>query len=272
MKIKAKLLIVLLIVVAYACTTNPFTGKKSLALISNNEIFASSFQSYSAFLNENKVITGTPDANRVKTVGEKIKKAAETYLKSVGQESYLNGYVWEYNLVDDPSVNAWCMPGGKIVFYTGILPICKDDAGIAVVMGHEVAHALLNHGRDRMQTAMGLQFGGQIVDIATANKSAMTQQIVGLAYTGVGQFGVMLPFSRSNETEADELGLRLMAIAGYNPENAVPFWQRMAANSEGKEPLQWMSTHPSHSTRISNLQKLIPSAKAEAAKFGVTFK
>lgn len=272
MNTKSKLLLALLVVVIYACSTNPFTGKKSLDLIGNNEIFASSFQSYSAFLNENKVITGTTDANRIKTVGEKIRKAAETYLRSIGQESYLDGYSWEYNLVDDPSVNAWCMPGGKIVFYTGILPICKDDAGIAVVMGHEVAHALLNHGKGRMQTAMGLELGGQVLGAATANTSAATQQIIAIAYTGGTQFGVMLPFSRSNESEADELGLRLMAIAGYNPENAVPFWQRMAAQSGGQEPAEWMSTHPSNTTRITNLQKLIPGAKQEAAKFGVTFK
>lgn len=271
MNTKSKLLLALLIVVVYACATNPFTGKNEINLIGNNEIFASSFQSYSEFLNENKVIKGTTDANRVKSVGEKIKKAAETYLKSVGNENYLDGYSWEYNLVDDPSVNAWCMPGGKIVFYTGILPVCKDDAGMAVVMGHEVAHALLNHGRSRMQTAMATELGGQVLGAATANKSATFQQAVAIAYSGGTQFGVTLPFSRSNETEADELGLRLMAIAGYNPDNAVPFWQRMAANSGGAETLEWMSTHPSNTTRIANLQKLIPSAKAEAAKFGVKF-
>ena len=272
MNTKSKLILALLVVVIYACATNPFTGKKSLDLISNNQIFSSSFQQYDQFLNENKVIKGTPDALRVKNVGEKIKKAAETYLKSVGQEDYLNEYAWEYNLVEAPSVNAWCMPGGKIVFYTGILPVCHDDAGIATVMGHEVAHALLNHGKNRMQTAMGLQLGEQIAGIATANQSALTQQAVALAYTGLGQFGVMLPFSRSHETEADEIGLLLMALAGYNPDNAISFWQRMAANSGGAAPPQWMSTHPSNTTRISNIQKLIPNVKQQATKFGVTFK
>lgn len=271
MNTKTKLLLALLIVVVSACSTNPFTGKSSLNLISNDEVFASSFQSYSAFLNENKVIKGTKDANRVVAVGEKIRKAAETYLKSVGQEKFLEGYSWEYHLVEDNAVNAWCMPGGKIVFYTGILPVCQDDACMAVVMGHEVAHALLNHGKSRMQTAMGLEFGGQLLGAATANKSAITQQMVATAYAGGAQFGVMLPFSRNDETEADELGLRLMAMAGYNPENAVPFWQRMAAQSGGNSTPEFMSTHPSNTTRISNLQKLIPSAKQEAAKFGVKF-
>lgn len=271
MNTKVKFLSALLIVVVSACSTNPFTGKSSLNLISNNEIFASSFQSYSAFLNENKVIKGTADANRVVTVGEKIRKAAETYLKSIGQEKFLDGYSWEYNLVEDKAVNAWCMPGGKIVFYTGILPICQDEADMAVVMGHEVAHALLNHGKSRMQTAMGLEFGGQLLSAVTANKSAITQQAISAAYAGGAQFGVMLPFSREHETEADELGLRLMAIAGYNPENAVPFWQRMAAQSGGNSTPEFMSTHPSNTTRIANIQKLIPAAKQEAAKFGVKF-
>lgn len=272
MNTKSKIILAFLLIVVYACATNPFTGKKSLNLISNNQIFSSSFQQYGEFLKENKVIKGTTDANRIISVGEKIRKAAEMYLKSVNQSDYLNEYAWEYNLVDDPSVNAWCMPGGKIVFYTGILPICKDDAGIATVMGHEVAHALLNHGKSRMQTAMGLQLGEQIVGVATANQSAITQQAVALAYTGIGQFGVMLPFSRGDETEADEIGLLLMALAGYNPDNAITFWQRMAANSGGAAPPQWMSTHPSNTTRISNIQKLIPNVKQQAAKFGVTFK
>lgn len=271
MNTKSKIILALLVVVVYACATNPFTGKKSLDLISNNQIFSSSFQQYGQFLNENKVITGTTDALRVKNIGEKIKKAAETYLKSVGQEDYLKDYRWEYNLVEDPAVNAWCMPGGKIVFYTGILPVCQDDAGIATVMGHEVAHALLNHGKSRMQTAMGLQLGEQVASIATSNQSAITQQAVAIAYTGIGQFGVMLPFSRSHESEADEIGLLLMALAGYNPDNAISFWQRMAANSGGAAPPQWMSTHPSNTTRINNIQKLIPSVKQQAAKFGVTF-
>ncbi|MFA5556347.1 MAG: M48 family metallopeptidase [Flavobacteriaceae bacterium] len=272
MNTKAKLLLALLVVMVYACATNPFTGKKTMAFVGNNEIFPMAFQQYSEFLDENKVIKGTTDANRVKTVGEKIRKAAETYLNAIGQKDYLNDYAWEYNLVDDPSVNAWCMPGGKIVFYTGILPICQNDTGIATVMGHEVAHALLNHGQQRMSAGIVQQGLGTTIAIATANKSPETQQIFMTSF-GVGSqmFG-MLPFSRSHESEADEIGLKLMAIAGYNPDGAVSFWQRMAANSGGNQPPQFMSTHPSSSTRISNLQKQIPIAKQEAAKFGVTFK
>lgn len=255
----------------FACSTNPYTGKKELNIIGDSEVFASSFQQYDSFLKENKVIKGTADAQRIVNIGQKIQKAAETYLKSTGNLNYLDNYKWEFNLVDDSTVNAWCMPGGKIVFYTGILPICQDDAGIATVMGHEVAHALLNHGRSRMQTAMGMQLGNQVLNAATSNKSAQTQQAIAMAYTGISQYGVMLPFGRKHETEADEIGLKLMALAGYNPENAIKFWERMAANSGDNKTPQWMSTHPSNENRISNIQKNIPESKKEAAKFGVKF-
>jgi len=262
----------LIVLLAIACATNPVTGKKTWALVSNDEIFASSFSQYGEFLKTNKVITGTTDAKRVETVGMKIKAAAEKLLKAKGTAGQLEGYAWEYKLVDSKEVNAWCMPGGKIVFYSGILPICKDEAGMATVMGHEVAHALANHGQQRMSAGLMQQLGAGVAQAAVGGKSAETQALVMQAY-GVGtQVGGMLPFSRSHETEADEIGLTLMAIAGYNPETSVAFWERMSANSGGSAPAEIMSTHPSDATRIANLKKLIPKAKAEAAKFGVTFK
>ena len=262
----------LIVLLAIACATNPVTGKKTWALVSNSEIFASSFSQYGEFLKTNKVITGTTDAKRVETVGMKIKAAAEKLLKAKGTAGQLEGYAWEYKLVDSKEVNAWCMPGGKIVFYSGILPICKDEAGMATVMGHEVAHALANHGQQRMSAGLMQQLGAGVAQAAVGGKSAETQALVMQAY-GVGtQVGGMLPFSRSHETEADEIGLTLMAIAGYNPETSVAFWERMSANSGGAAPAEIMSTHPSDATRIANLKKLIPKAKAEAAKFGVTFK
>ena len=255
-----------------SCATNPVTGKKTWALVSNSEIFASSFNQYGEFLKTNKVITGTADAKRVETVGMKIKAAAEKLLKAKGTAGQLEGYAWEYKLVDSKEVNAWCMPGGKIVFYSGILPVCKDEAGMATVMGHEVAHALANHGQQRMSAGLLQQLGAAGTAIAVGGKSAETQALVMQAY-GVGtQVGGMLPFSRSHETEADEIGLTLMAIAGYNPETSVAFWERMSAKSGGAAPAEILSTHPSDATRIANLKKLIPKAKAEAAKFGVTFK
>lgn len=256
----------------FSCATNPVTGKKTLALVSNNEILPSAFQQYSSFLKENKVISGTADARRVETVGSKIRAAAEKLLKSRGTSENLNGYAWEYKLVDSKEVNAWCMPGGKIVVYSGILPITQDEAGLATVLGHEVAHALANHGQQRMSADLIQQLGAAGTQAAFGNKSEETQALAMQAY-GVGsQVGVLLPFSRSHESEADEIGLTLMAIAGYNPDQAVTFWTRMSANSGGSAPPEFLSTHPSDATRIGNLKRLIPQAKATAAKLGVVFK
>ena len=254
-----------------ACAKNPFTGKSTMALVPNSQIFPSSFQQYSQFLSENKVITGTADAKRIENVGMKIKTAAERYLTANGNADYLKDYAWEYKLVESKELNAWCMPGGKIVFYTGILPVCKDDAGIAAVMGHEVAHALANHGQQRMSAGLLQQLGAVGTAVAVGGQSEQTQQLVMQAY-GVGtQVGGMLPFSRAHESEADMIGLTLMAIAGYNPENAVKLWERMSAMGGSSTP-EILSTHPSNDTRIKDLQALLPQAKAEAAKFGVTFK
>ena len=255
-----------------SCTTiNPFTGKKTLNFVSNDQLFPSSFQQYGTFLKENKLITGTAEAKRIETVGIKIKTAAEQYLNANGFQGYLKDYSWEYKLVDSKEVNAWCMPAGKIVFYTGILPICKDDASIATVMAHEVAHALANHGAQRMSAAQLQELGAAGISIATGTQSAEKQEMW-QQYYGLGsQVGVMLPFSRNHESEADMIGLKLMAIAGYNPDNAVIFWERMAANATGNKPMEIMSTHPSDATRISKLKSQIPEAKLEAKKFGVNF-
>ncbi|WP_339886676.1 M48 family metallopeptidase [uncultured Flavobacterium sp.] len=269
---RIKIVLGLLLLVVISCAKNPFTGKSTMAFVPNSQIFPMAFQEYDAFLTENKILKGTKDANRIESIGMKIKTAAERYLTANGNAGYLKDYQWEYNLVDDPTVNAWCMPGGKIVFYTGILPICKDDAGIAAVMGHEVAHALANHGQQRMSAGLLQQVGQVGAAIAVGNKSAETQALVMQAY-GVGsQVGGMLPFSRSHESEADMIGLTLMAIAGYEPMNAVYVWERMSANSNGGAPPEILSTHPSNETRIRELTALVPQAKKEAAKFGVTFK
>jgi len=271
MKRSVLTLSVILAMLISACSTNPFTGKQTFNIVSNNEIFPSAFQQYNQFLTENKVIAGTSQATMVTNVGQKIKAAAEKYLKSVGQSAYLEGYAWEYKLVESKEVNAWCMPGGKIVVYSGILPITKDEAGLATVMGHEVAHALLNHGAQRMSRETVAQLGAAGLGAATSGQSATAQQIFQQAYGLGAQYGAILPFSRSNENEADEVGLTLMAIAGYNPDRALDFWKRMEANSGGGAPPEFMSTHPSGSTRISKITSEIPNAKAQAAKFGVKF-
>lgn len=260
--------------VIYSCAKNPFTGKSTLALVPNSEILPSAFQQYSQFLTENKVITGTSEAKNVEVVGKKIKDAAEKWLNANGYDGYLKDYQWEYKLVINKEVNAWCMPGGKIVVYSGILPITKDEAGLATVLGHEVSHALANHGQQRMSAGLLQQLGAAGVGIAVGTKTEQTQQIAMTAYGVVTQYGGMLPFSRSHESEADKIGLTLMAIAGYNPEQSVVFWERMAANSAstGKGLAEFASTHPSDATRIADLKALIPQAKAEAAKFGVIYK
>jgi predicted Zn-dependent protease len=262
----------LLLVLFITCATNPLTGKKAFNFVSNDELFPSAFQQYGNFLKQNKVIIGTPDAQRVETIGIKIKNAAQKYLALLGQPNYLKDYKWEYKLVEDKSVNAWCMPGGKIVVYTGILPIAKTDAGLATVMGHEVSHALANHGAQRMSAGQLQQLGAVGLAIATGNQSAENQQMW-QQYYGLGsQVGVMLPFSRSHETEADKIGLTLMAIAGYNPDEAVVFWGRMAQQSNGQKQPEFMSTHPADQTRIADLRAMLPSAKLTASRFGVKFK
>ncbi len=252
-----------------SCATNPFTGKKTLALMPNSQIFPTAFAQYDQFLNENKVVTGTKEAQMINSVGQKIAVASERWLNANGYQGYLEGYQWEYTLIEDKTVNAWCMPGGKIVFYTGILPIADGEAGVAAIMGHEVAHALANHGQQRMSAGMLQQFGAVAGNVAI--KDQQTLNIFNQAY-GVGtQVGVMLPFSRSHESEADEIGLYLMAIAGYDPMEAADLWRRMSAQSGGQAaPPEFLSSHPANDTRIRNIEALAPKAKAEAKKFGVT--
>ena len=256
------------LVMFLSCATNPFTGNKTLAFVSNDSLFPSAFAQYDQFLTDNKVIIGTSDAEMIKRVGQRIAVAAERWLNANGNQGYLDDYKWEYNLVNDNTVNAWCMPGGKIVFYTGILPIAQNETGIAAIMGHEVAHALANHGQQRMSAGMiqqGIALGGNIL-LADDKNIGLYNQAFGIA----SNVGGMLPFSRSHESQSDEIGSTLMAIAGYNPDEAAELWKRMKANSGGQAPPEFLSTHPSNDTRISNLQAWAVKSKAEAKKFGVT--
>lgn len=253
-----------------SCATNPFTGKKTMALMPNSQLIPMAFNQYDQFLNENKVIMGTTDSDMIIRVGERIAVAAERWLDANNYHGYLKDYKWEYNLIDNESVNAWCMPGGKIVFYTGILPITDGEVGVAAVMGHEVAHALANHGQQRMSAGIIQQAGAKGVAALTGDKSSTEQDIWMKAYGAGTSIGGMLPFSRSHETEADKIGLYLMAIAGYNPDEASQLWERMKADSGDKAPKEFLSTHPSNDSRISNLKDLASDAKLEARKFGVT--
>lgn len=242
------------------CNKVPVSGRRQLNLIPSSEINSLSASSYQSFLSENNVVSGTAQANMVSTVGLQIKVAVEKYMADNNLSDQIKDFQWEFNTVESEEANAFCMPGGKVVFYTGILPICQDEAGVAVVMGHEVAHAIAKHGNERMSQGLVQQFGGVALSVALANKPTQTQQLFQTAY-GVGsQVGVMLPFSRLHESEADELGLIFMAMAGYDPHEAPKFWERMSAKSGGAAPPEFLSTHPSHSTRIKKLNAAIPKA------------
>jgi predicted Zn-dependent protease len=251
-----------------SCATNPFTGKKTMAFVSNDQLFPMAFQQYGQVLTESDVVTGTEDAAMIKRVGERIAIASQKYLSANGYHGYLDDYKWEYNLIESKEVNAWCMPGGKIAFYTGILPIADGETGVAVIMGHEVAHALANHGQQRMSADYLQQAGAIAGNVALQDGEARN---VFNQYYGIGSsVAGMLPFSRSHETEADQIGIYLMAIAGYNPDEASVLWERMKANSGGDTPPEFFSTHPSNDSRIHHLKNLAPKARLEAAKFGVT--
>jgi len=253
-----------IILLFFGCVTNPLTGKSTMALVSNSSLFPSSFAQYNTFLSENTVVAGTPEAEMVSRVGRKIAEAAVKWLAAEGYPNYLDDYRWEYKLVRDNAVNAWCLPGGKIVVYTGLLPVTRTETGLAVVLGHEVAHALLNHGQQRMSAGMLQELGSATVGVITNSDTLMAAFGVGTSLFGT------LPFSREHESEADHYGLILMAIAGYDPAEAVPFWQRMAS-AGGGESLEFFSTHPSSSTRINQLQGWTGEAVQKAASFGVRF-
>ncbi len=247
------------LLLAAACATVPLTGRQQLNLIPADQMLATSFQQYDQFLAENKLSRDAQGTATVTRVGNNIKNAVERYFREQGQGDGLQGYAWEFNLVESKEVNAWCMPGGKVVFYEGILPVCQDEKGIAVVMGHEVAHAVAEHGNERMSQGLLAQMGGMALEAALASKPEQTQALFMTAF-GVGaQVGVLLPFSRTQETEADRLGLIFMAMAGYDPRVAVGFWQRMAAQGGGAPP-EFLSTHPSDQTRINNLQGFMAEA------------
>lgn len=250
---------VLAALVLVACKTVPLTGRRGLKLISSSEVNAMSFQQYDELKSTSKLSTNTEQVNAVKRVGARIQEATTKYLNAKGYGDLLEGYAWEFILIESEQVNAFCMPGGKVAFYTGILPYCKDDAGIAVVMGHEIAHAIAEHGNERMSQQMGSQLVGTSLSVLLQNEPGQTQSIFAAAYGLGSQYGVMLPFSRKHESEADELGLFFMAMAGYNPNAAPEFWTRMS-QSGGQKPPEMMSTHPSDETRIANLKKEIPKA------------
>lgn len=258
--LKKLLLSLGVVLVVFACSNVAVTGRKQLSLVSNAEIIPLATTEYQKVLATGPLSKDAEQTALVKRVGVKIQKAVEDYMAQKGLSSELDGFAWEFNLIDDPkTVNAWCMPGGKVAFYTGILPICENETGVAVVMGHEVAHAIANHGRERMSQQMVAQYGLGTVAALMGQNPTGGQQLL-MQAVGAGTNLGMLKFSRSHESEADHIGLIFMTMAGYDPNEAPKFWERMTKLSGGQEPPEFLSTHPSHNTRVADLKKWIPEA------------
>jgi predicted Zn-dependent protease len=244
-----------------ACTTNAITGRKQLSLVSESSLQQEALTQYKSFLSENHVVSssGNKDADMVKRVGGRIAAAITKYYNDKGLSSELSGYSWEFNLVDNKEVNAWCMPGGKVVVYTGLLPIAQNEAALAIVMGHEITHAVAHHGQERMSQALlaqGLEVTGDVFTSGNAKANNVFKSI----YAPGAQVGVLLPNSRNQEYEADHYGLIFAAMAGYNPREAIPFWNRMAALNTGSKTPEILSDHPLDSKRIEKLQGYMSEA------------
>lgn len=243
-----------------ACSTVPLTGRRQLSLVPSSEMQAMSYQQYGEFLKTNPLSTDAAETAMVTRVGGRIQQAVEQYMAYKKLSNMLAGYQWEFKLVESAEVNAWCMPGGKVVVYTGLLPVAQDETGLAVVLGHEIAHAIARHGDERMSQGLLQQVGGTALAAGLERKDPATQQLWMTAF-GVGStLGVMLPYSRTHESEADHMGLMFMAMAGYDPAAALTFWERMAAGKTGSPP-EFLSTHPADQTRIANIRKLLPEAQ-----------
>jgi predicted Zn-dependent protease len=248
-----------LLLFAVSCAIVPFTGRKQFTAIPASQMVALSSDSYNQVLKDNKLSTNQEYVSQVRRVGQRLTAAVEKYMRNNGMESNLKDFNWQYSVLVSKEVNAWCMPGGQIAFYEGIMPLCRDENGIAVVMGHEIAHAIAQHGNERMSQQLVVQMGGMALSEALKTKKETTQQLALLAF-GVGtQLGVQLPYSRTHESEADEMGLYFMAMAGYDPRTAPAFWERMNA-SAGSRPPEFLSTHPAPATRIRDINKHMTKA------------
>lgn len=244
----------------YSCATVPVTGRRQLKLVPNSELLPMSYDQYQQVLKKEELSDNEKWVSWIKEVGNEIKIATEQYARQNGWSDRLENYRWEFNLIAKDEVNAWAMPGGKVAFYTGIMPICEDPTGVAVVMGHEIAHAIANHGGERMSQALAANLGLNTLSAAMGQDPSTTEQLF-LQSVGVGTQLGMLKYSRVHESEADEIGLILMAIAGYDPREAPKFWQRMNEEAGGgPRPPEFLSTHPHPDTRIADLNAMMPKA------------
>jgi len=262
--IKNLFLLFAISIIFAACTTNAVTGRKQLSLISESSLQQEAVSQYKSFLSQNRVVStaASKDAEMVKRVGTRIATAITKYYSDKGLSSELSGYNWEFNLVDNKEVNAWCMPGGKVVVYTGLLPVAQNEAALAIVMGHEITHAVAHHGQERMSQALLAQGIGVTGDVFTSG-NANANNIFKSIYAPGAQIGVLLPNSRNQEYEADHFGLIFAAMAGYNPKEAVPFWTRMASLNSGQKAPEILSDHPLDSKRIDKINGYM----AEALKY-----
>lgn len=265
---KKNSLYLLIFLLIYSCSTVPITERKRVNIVDDSQILPASFAQYETFLKENKLSKDIATTEEIREIGIKIAKSVDRFMRSNGMTEEANNYKWEFNLVDNDEMNAWCLPGGKVVFYTGILPVCKNKDGIAAVMGHEIAHAFAKHGQERMTSSYGQQLGGMAVAIGTSGQDYETQVIWNSIYGLSSQVG-MLAYSRTHETEADKLGMVFMTMAGYDPEESIELWRRMKESKKGASPPEFLSTHPSNDTRIENLIKYLPVARMNAREYGI---
>lgn len=253
-------LVSMLLPLLAGCGEVAITGRSQLKLVPDSMINSMALQEYTTFLNENKTTANTVHIDQVKRVGYRLTNAVERYCRENNMTDAIAGFGWEFNVVESEEVNAWCMPGGKVVVYTGILPITRDDEGLAVVLSHEIAHAVARHGSERMSHGLLYQMGGIALSEAVKTSPAATQELFMQSYGLGAQVGVLLPYSRLHEKEADRLGLIFMAMAGYDPRVAVDFWTRMSAAKEGAAPPELLSTHPADATRIRYIEEMLPEA------------
>lgn len=258
--VSALSLLIFLPALFQSCTTVPITGRRQLSLVPESELIAMSLVQYNQFLEENKLSTDRQATAMVKRVGENISGAVERYFTDRGLSDQLTQFQWQFNLVENDTPNAWVMPGGKVVFYTGILPLTQNEDGIAVVMGHEIGHAVARHGSERMSHQLGVQFGAVALSALLSERPQETQNIFMAAFGATSQLGFILPYSRTHEYEADRLGMIFMAMAGYNPAAALDFWGRMAEKTRGGSTLAFLSTHPSDEARLRNMREVLPEA------------
>lgn len=253
--------IALILTLVFSCQEVPLTGRSQFTPLPESQILSLSFQNYNQVLKQNQLSNDQEDVRMIRSVGQKLSNSVENYFRQNNLSDRIDGFKWEFNLIkDDDMVNAWCMPGGKVAFYTGILPICQDENGIATVMSHEIAHAVAKHGNERMAQQLAVQLGGTALSVALSEQPETTQRLALSAFGLGAQFGVLLPYSRQHELEADELGIYFMAMAGYDTSEATDFWQRMAEQG-GERPPEFLSTHPAPENRIRNIRETIPKAQ-----------